>query len=337
MNGGSSGFQLLLKEASRVGIKVIVDSFTEVSSSRAHRKYEPHFLHHIDAKGKKQVLYGSGGRASSYEDTVQLNYRKVDCWDLMVHDMQVLCNVYDLDGLRLKNCQAWPPILSPDLEELQRRDPDGACHYNILDRLCADVVVPFSEDVCGYWGTPSARSWANPFLIKMAREIWRDHPECVLIGECFGGDGSEKDRSSVLARSGIVPQLQDISEPLAKVFGRRINAEDSTVVPCEPANVQEIVSWFDAAHNDLPEGAIVVQSSCSHLSPLPGLLYGRGAWPAVDLLLFLPDIPSTFAGEMEGQCFRLDITNVFASRIAAIEPELDLDLEKISGRIELGL
>lgn len=308
MNGGAPGFRLLLEEAKRVGIKVVVDSFIRVSSSRAHRKYEPHFLYHINSEGKKRVLYGRGGRASSYEDTVQLNYRKVDCWDLMVEDMKVLSNVYDVDGLRLKNCQTWPPILTPDLDELQRRDADGTCHYSIMDRLCADVVVPFSEDACGYWGTPSVRSWANPFLVKIAREIWRDRPEFLLLGECFGGDGSGMDRSSVLARSGIVPLL-DISEPLAKIFGRRINAEDSSVVPCEPSSVQEITTWFDATHKDLPEGAIVVQSSCSDLLLSPELLYGPGALLAADLRFLLPDIPSatfsTSAGEMEGECFPL--------------------------------
>lgn len=313
MHGGASGLQMLLEEARRVGIKVVIDSLTRISSSRAHRKYDSHLLSYIDNNGKKTILYGSGGRASNYEDTVQLNYRKVECWDLIVADMKVLSNVYRVDGLRLEHCQSWPPILSPDLDELQRRDPDGAAHYNIMEQLLAEVVIPFSEESCGFWGTDdSTRKWANPFLVKLCKEVWKDHPEFILVGECFTNDRGD-DRQCVLARSGVVPQLQDMPIPLAKVFGQQINDEDSSVTPCEASSVQEIINWFDSAHNDLPEGAVVIQSSCSHLSPLPGLLYARGAWPAVDLLFFLPDIPSTFSGEMEGHCFRLDITNVFTA------------------------
>lgn len=317
MSGGASGLQALLKEARRVGIKIVCDSLTRVASSRSHRKYESHLLHHIDAEGKKCILHGCGGRASSYEDTVQLNYRDVVCWDLMVSDMKVMSNVFCVDGLRLEHCQSWPPILSSDADELQRRDPDGSPHYNVMQQLLADVVVPFSEDSSGFWGTSSAWNWANPFLIKLCKEIWRDHPEFVLIGECFRCNRGDN-RPAAIARSGVIPLLQDMPEPLAKVFGHQINDEDSSVTPCEPGNVQDIISWFDSAHNDLPEGAVVIQSSCSHLSPLPALLYGRGAWPAVDLLFFLPDIPSTFTGEMEGHCFRLDIANVFT----AIKPSV---------------
>lgn len=312
MSGGSPGLLNLLKEARRVGIKIICDAQTRVSSSRPHRKYVPHLLSYIDGSGKKSLLYGSGGRSASFEDTCQLNYRKVECWDLMVSDMRYLATVLGVNGFRIENCQACPPIMVANATELQRTDADGVAHYSVMEQLLADVVVPMSEEDSGFWSSAAAKSWANPFLVKLCKELWRDHPELVLVGECFGTERGD-DRQSVLARSGVIPQLQDVPIPLAKMFGHQIDVDDASVVRCEPSSVKEIIDWFDSSHSGLPEGAIVLQSSCSHNAPLPGLLYGRGAWPAVDLLFFLPDIPSTFANEIEGGCFRLDIANVFSS------------------------
>ena len=39
--------------------------------------------------------------------------------------------------------------------------------------------------------------------------------------------------------------------------------------------------------------------------PYPAYMYGRGAWAAVDILHFLPDVPITFMGEIRGEAYRL--------------------------------
>ena len=41
------------------GLKLIVDCFTRVSSSRMSKKYEGLKLMYIDEKGRKNYLYGS--------------------------------------------------------------------------------------------------------------------------------------------------------------------------------------------------------------------------------------------------------------------------------------
>lgn len=55
----------------------------------------------------------------------------------------------------------------------------------------------------------------------------------------------------------------------------------------------------------MPEGSIMMQSSTSHQWPYPAYLFGKGAWAAVDILHFLPDIPITFMGEVQGEIKRL--------------------------------
>lgn len=81
----------------------------------------------------------------------------------------------------------------------------------------------------------------------------------------------------------------------------------------ERSTVKELHKWWRNTHRFLPEDAIVAQSSTSHYWPLPALLYKRGAWPAVDVLLFMPDIPFTFMGEELGKAFRVATTNLFQS------------------------
>jgi len=55
----------------------------------------------------------------------------------------------------------------------------------------------------------------------------------------------------------------------------------------------------------VPDGTIMLQSSTAHSWPYPAYLYGKGTWAAVDILFFLPDIPITFMGELDGEIYRL--------------------------------
>ena len=64
----------------------------------------------------------------------------------------------------------------------------------------------------------------------------------------------------------------------------------------------------------MPQGTIFIQSSCGLMWPYPSLLYGRGNWAAVDLLFTLPDVPMTFMGEIEGESFRVQITNLYVKK-----------------------
>lgn len=69
--------------------------------------------------------------------------------------------------------------------------------------------------------------------------------------------------------------------------------------------------WYEEAHKFLPEGSILLQSSTAHNWPYPAYMYGKGSWAAVDILHFMPDVPITFMGEVDGEVYRLEQTAVF--------------------------
>lgn len=66
-----------------------------------------------------------------------------------------------------------------------------------------------------------------------------------------------------------------------------------------------IKNWYEQTRKFLPEGTILMQSSTSHSLPMPAYLYGKGTWAAIDTLFFMPDLPITFMGELEGQVYKV--------------------------------
>lgn len=208
--------------------------------------------------------------------------------------------------------------------------------FNIEQNATASGVAATgevqSDDFdCGFWtARPVCDVWANPFLVNVCKSLWRRHPQLLLIGDCSSKRFSKEQktctasRQAALARSGIIPQLSELPIPLAKLFGKLIDParwtvknEDTWRPAGSPhhqrdsdvaqAAFQELMMWFDAVHRCLPEGALMIQSSCPASSPLPTLMYGRGSWPAVDILFLMPDIPATADGETRGESYRLTL------------------------------
>lgn len=66
MLGGEEEFIKLCKYAKQIGIKIIVDCFARVSSSRMHKKYRDLINYGLDESGKKKIMYGTDGRALNY-------------------------------------------------------------------------------------------------------------------------------------------------------------------------------------------------------------------------------------------------------------------------------
>lgn len=310
--GGVKAFGDLMKEATRLKMKILVESVARISSSRAHRKYRPHILYTIDDDGKRMMLYGSDGRSLIYEEACQLNYRKVEVWDLLIEDVTSWFRRMSVNGIKLDNAHLMPQIMKIDEDELNRLDPDGQSHYPPEEKLMGDIVLPCSDSEVGFWSSTAAQShWPNPLLIRLCRDVWRVACNFLIIGDCGILDMSMSRRLGILSRSGVIPQMQSLPETLAKIFGKKIEESGAVSEGEPPAPAVTLNEWFETTHEDLPEGAIAVQSSCSHSSPLPALLYGRGAWAATDFLFFSSDVPSTFMGEVEGHSYRLDVANVF--------------------------
>ena len=133
MLGGEMMFKSLVSKCKEEEVKVIIDSFQRVSSSRHHRKYKGQYVHYLDHKGHPQLCYGIDGRSNDYEDTVQLNYRKKENWDLLIQEVIQFNEKYNVDGFQLDHGNNWPYIKELDSEEMYRRDPDGQSAYSNLE------------------------------------------------------------------------------------------------------------------------------------------------------------------------------------------------------------
>jgi hypothetical protein len=308
--GGDKAFNSLIQRAKKFSMKIVVDMLTRISSSRYHRKYRNILLHTIDEKGKVNTCYGTDGHSIAYEDSAILNYRKLESWDLIVNDVLRLASKHRIDGIHLDNCQSWPQIMEIDSDEMFRIDPDGQPAYTSLEILNGEIVIR-NED-CGYWGSDLIDQYPNPFLIKLTKSVWKEFPQFMFIGECWSSQKFQN-RHVVLTRSGIIPRMYTLPRTLSSVFGRRIH-RNGYMETCKPSPVSIFKEWIIENNQFLPEGSVVIQSSCGQVWPYPALLHGRGNWSAIDLLFALPDVPMTFMEEINGEAYRVQITNVYEQK-----------------------
>lgn len=172
MLGGDEGFKLLMQQAQKSKMKIIIDCLTRISSSRNHRKYRDLLLHYLDEEGKKRICYGTDGQSINYDDSALLNYRKVESWNLLIEEVLNFTKKHGINGIHLDNGQAWPQIMEVDLEELMRLDVDGEPAYTPLDVLNGEVVI--RNENWGYWNTNTMETYANPFFIKLCKRIWEE-------------------------------------------------------------------------------------------------------------------------------------------------------------------
>lgn len=308
--GGDKDFHSLINKANKFSMKILVDSFTRISSSRYHRKYRNILLNTLDDKGKITICYGTDGHSVAFEDSAVLNYRKVESWDLLVEDMLNFTKKYKIDGMHLDNCQSWPQVMQIDHDEMFRIDSDGQPAYSALEILNGEIVV--RDEDSGYWGSDLIDQYPNPMLIKLTKAIWKEFPNFIFVGECWSSQKFHN-RHIVLAKSGVIPRMYTLPRALSAVFGRRIH-RNGYIELCKPSSVSIFKDWLTENYQLLPEGSVVIQSSCGQVWPYPALLYGRGNWSAVDLLFSLPDVPMTFMEEINGEAYRVQVTNVYESK-----------------------
>ena len=311
--GGEDSFISLMNKAHKLSMKIIIDSLSRISSSRAHRKYRNILLRYLDQSGKTQLCYGSGGKSVRYEDSAILNFRKIETWEILIEEIKSLINKYNIDGIHLDNCQAWPQIMEINVAEMYRIDIDGKPSYSPLDILNGEIVMPNVES--GYWDTDFSETYANPLLIKLTKNIWNEFPEFFFIGECWLNERFSK-RHINLIESGIIPRMYTLPIIICEILGKHIK-RNGEIESVHPGDVNLIKNWYQKNYEGLPNGSLLIQSSSGQVWPYPALLYGRGNWSAVDLLFSLPDIPMTFMDEIDGEAYRVKITNVYESREAS--------------------
>jgi len=140
-------------------------------------------------------------------------------------------------------------------------------------------------------------------------------------------------RQIILSRSGIIPRLYKLPQAISSLFGKRLH-RDGRVNKQEQENVTALRKWYDESHYMVPEGTIMIQSSTAHSWPYPAYLYGKGTWAAVDILYFLPDVPITFMGEIDGDVYKLGSSKVFQTEQAEARGG---GLKRTSSQIALAL
>jgi len=119
-----------------------------------------------------------------------------------------------------------------------------------------------------------------------------------VIAECWGGYMFES-RQVILARSALVPRLFKLPQAIASCFGKKLY-RDGKITDIQKQTVTSIKKWHSGSTKFLPEGTIQLQSSSAHVWPYPALIFKRGTWAAADILFFMPDVPITFMGEIDG-------------------------------------
>lgn len=304
--GGESAFANLCREMNRLGLSPIIDGIDRVSRTRMSRKYRHLTVETLSNKGIPLRHPGTDGRENQWEDTAMLNYRRVETWNLMVAEVKTMAEKYGVRGVRLDNAQSLPPIMAPNMDELLRLDPDGETHYS-LSEVFYGAVVKANEEY-GYWtsGAGLERGYPNPFLVKFCREMWNSYPDFIVMAE------AHFHREAQLLTSGPIAHTVRIPQILASISGKSLR-RDGTVgrVPGKNRSTARTLSRLYRNDRDwLPKNAIMVNCTCTHLSPYPGVLYGRRAWVAVDLLNFLPEVPMLMYGEERGRAYRMNMKGV---------------------------
>mmetsp|Transcript_36982 Transcript_36982/g.6592 ORF Transcript_36982/g.6592 Transcript_36982/m.6592 type:complete len:116 (+) Transcript_36982:175-522(+) len=85
--GGRQEFHELMNHANGLGMKIIIDSISRVSSRHYSRKYKDNKIYIKDSNGLPVTCYGTDGRSLKYDDSLMLNYRKVETWNLLVEEI----------------------------------------------------------------------------------------------------------------------------------------------------------------------------------------------------------------------------------------------------------
>ena len=296
--GGDELFLSLVKKAHNLNMKIIIDSFGRISSTKYHRKYKNLLLQYIDKDAINKIYYGSDGKSIKYEESAIFNFRKIKTWETIISDILNLIHKYNIDGIHIDNSISLPKIFEINLNEMFRIDVDGKRAYNDFDILNGLIILPGIE--INNELSDEGEIYPNPFFVKMTRKIWNNFPEFIFIGECWFNNKYNTQKKIInLSKSGIVPRMYTLPLIINKSQEKSNNKNNI------------IENWYKLNHEGLPKGGINIQSSYGQIFPYYNYINEKIILLGINLLFLLPDIPMTFMEEIEDKNCPVAISNIY--------------------------
>eukprot|EP00762_Andalucia_godoyi_P003990 ANDGO_05608.mRNA.1 Glycogen synthase len=291
--GGITQFQKLMSTAHGSRIKVVVGTTTRVSAKNAHRKYFPSLVYTSDNTGRLMPHYAIDGRDIEWQDSVLLNYRNLDTWNLYVNELKEWIAKADIDGLRIDHAHLTPLLKPVDKQEMYRKDADGVLHWSRHEILIGTVVQPHysNRSVAGFFETRACtdEGFPNPFFVKVARALWAVKPDFWILGD------TDWDRDAELLVSGVIP----CSPSLQRMIHSLPVLSQSFSKPSSPLAARLIAKY--PIQN---RSAYLTQRTHSSILPLNS----SHPWTMLDLMYLLPWVPCTSSIELDTFPFSVDIT-----------------------------
>lgn len=303
LNGeDGTGLEQLVNEAHRLGIKIIADFSYKISSICPDKHYWDNILKGVN-KGKVLPLYGAPGRDYNPDDSFLPNMRSYEAWKQFIDEMKEFVRKTNVDGLMLDCAEYLPLFFVPNWAELNRNDCNGVPHYTNEDRFKGIIC---KNKIFSPYDYQELQHHPNVFWHTVATQIKQEFPELILLGDSFSSANTTCQlgyKEYIMIVSGLIPRSHNYSKAFSPLFGKRLDQE-GTITDCKKYHVNSVRRFVQDFYAKLPENSIMIQSTCNFSTPMPALLYGKGAWPMIDLAYFLIDIPMTFLNEHHGNCFR---------------------------------
>lgn len=282
--GGEKDFkELLLANLRQRDMKIIVDLFDRVGSTHMSGKHRKLLMHHIDATNNYTHFHGAEGKSIfSFSSTSILNYRKKAAWDELIKDAIKFVKEYEVDGLHLDNCHLWPTLKRINKAEMYRKDAEGHSCYTPTEILDGEVIN--GDSIHTIW--TDCTECPNPFLVKLMKELWKNFPQLMVIGECW-----QENSETAVEISGVIPR----SHALVR------NITEDILSPAKDTdNSFERFKFNDEFMKDYCNGAILLQSTFLYSSNSPIKSFHKSYLAIIDTIFFHEVVPITMHEEIEG-------------------------------------
>ena len=297
--GGAQGLKHLVKEAHRLGIRVIVDVIPHINR-RSEELPDDLSVRCYDGQGNLVVRSSTDGRYGSWNDGRLLNYRKFAVWEWLADSVCTLIEEFDIDGIRFDSSHAVPVMM--------RRNNYPFLHgdYRSRESLVEGEIIDNNREfdhfvTTGYYDSSCAELIAVPFHFYLSQRIHRllrrlRKNYFVNLAECYWG------REQYLSRTGTVPY----NSALFKICENIIHGK---------TDVREIYHIYQKHYPSiLPPGAELLGILGNHDERRALNTFGaRGYKAAVMLTSFLSSIILDYEGSAEGESWKVYLDNIYVN------------------------